>query len=214
LPIWAWIRCPAPLHGCKLHFLLEDANPSEDPTVPIKADRPSLLRDILNRCEVNAVSRHENEDVMSIRDEMVHVAIMVTRAMILVIKFITSRHGGMTLHVRLPSDLIPGTRANIGARLTPVPCRHLLQRIRRSTLVLPQTRCPPPFCHPLCLLLLLLSGPLALPTLPPGAPTHPRSPEPTNQAALELAKVKWFLEGGSVTDIYIWRTPLTLSCSI
>jgi hypothetical protein len=208
-----------PLHGCKLHFLLEDANPSEDPTVPIEADRPSLLHNILNHRKVNAMSRCENEDVMSIGDEMVHTTIMVTKAMILVIKLITSRHGGMTLRVRLPSDLVPGTRANIGARLTPVPCQRLLQqvlqrRIRQSTLVLPRTRCPPPLRHPLCLLLLLLSGPLALPTPPPGAPTHPRSPEPTNQAALELAKVKWFLEGGSVTSIYIWRTPLTLSRSI
>jgi hypothetical protein len=46
-----------------------------------------------------------------------------------------------------------------------------------------------------------------------GRSNTPRSPKPTNQAALELAKVKWFLEGGSVTDIYIWRTPLTLSRS-
>jgi hypothetical protein len=153
---------------------------------------------------------------MNIGDEMVHVTIMVMKVMIPVIKRITSCHRGTTLHVHLPSDLIPGTRANIGARLTPVPCRRLLQRVlqwrtRRSTLMLPQTHCPPPLLHPLCL---LLSGPLALPTLPLGTPTHPQSPEPINQAALELAKVKWLLEGGSVTGIYIWRIPLTFSCSI
>jgi hypothetical protein len=180
--------------------------------VPIEADRPSLLHDILNRREVNAVSHHENEDAMNIRDEMVHVTIMVMKAMILVIKLITSCHGGTTLCVCLPSDLIPGTRANMGARLTPVPCRRLLQRVLqwwicRSTLVLLQTHCLPPLLHPLCILL-LLSGPLALPTLPLGAPTNPQSPKPTNQAALKLTKVKWFLEGGSVAGIYIWRTPL------
>jgi hypothetical protein len=95
--------------------------------VPIEADRLSLLHNILNRREVNAMSRRENEDVISIGDKMVHATIMVPKAMILVIKFITSRHGGTTLRVCLPSDLIPGTQANIGARLTPVPCRRLLQ---------------------------------------------------------------------------------------
>jgi hypothetical protein len=142
-----------PLHGCKLRFLLEDANPSEDPVVPIEADHASLLHNILSRREVNTVSRHENEDAMNIRDEMVHTTIMITKVMILVIKHITSHHGGMTLRIRLPSDLIPGTRANIGARLTPVPCRCLLQRvlqwrIHRSTLVLPWTHCLPPLLHP------------------------------------------------------------------
>jgi hypothetical protein len=206
--------------GAQLRFLLKDVNPSEDPAVPIEADRPSLLHDILSHHEVNAMSRHENEDATNIGDEMVHVTIMVTKVMILVIKHITSCHRGMTLRVRLPSDLILGTRANIGARLTPVPCQHLLQRVLqrqicRSTLMLPRTHCPPPLLHPHCLLLLLLlSGPLTLPTPPPGAPTHPWSPKPTNQAALELVKVKWLLEGGSVTSIYIWRIPLTFSHSI
>jgi hypothetical protein len=73
------------------------------------------------------MGHHENEDAMNIGDEMVHTTIMVTKVMILVIKHITSRHGGTTLRFRLPSDLILGTRANIGARLTPIPCRRLLQ---------------------------------------------------------------------------------------
>jgi hypothetical protein len=154
---------------------------------------------------------------MNIGDKMVHATIMVMKVMIPVIKRITSCHGGMTLCICLPLDLIPGTRANIGTRLTPVPCQHLLQQVLqqqicRSTLVLPWTCCPPPL-HPLCLLL-LLSGPLTLPTLPLGTPTHPWSPKPIHQAALELVKVKWLLEGGSVTGIYIWRIPLTFSCSI
>jgi hypothetical protein len=77
--------------------------------VPIEANRPLLLHDILSHREVNAMSHHENEDAMNIRDEMVHATIMVTKAMILVIKHITSCYRGMTLCVCLPSDLIPGT---------------------------------------------------------------------------------------------------------
>jgi hypothetical protein len=95
--------------------------------VPIEANHPSLLHNILSRHEVNAVSRRKSEDAKNIRDEMVHTTIMVTKVMIPMIKHITSCHRGTTLRVRLPSDLIPGTRANIGVRLTPVPCRRLLQ---------------------------------------------------------------------------------------
>jgi hypothetical protein len=203
------------LHGCKLRFPLKDMNPSEDPAVPIEAGCPSLLHDILSHHEVNAMSHHERKEAMNIGDEM-PATIMVMKVMIPVIKYITSCHGGTTLRVCLLLDLILGTQANIGARLTPVPCQCLWQRVLQlqncqSTFVLLQTCCSPPL-HPLCLLLLL--GPLALPTLPPGAPTHPQSPEPINQAALKLTKVKWLLEGGSVTGIDIWRIPLTFSHSI